>query len=158
MDVHTQDDEIISVIPIHYSDALVPNIHVHQFPLLTRPLQVPPTAAASGKLMKARYKPNTGRLEIHVPVDTRPEVRNLEKSKQLGAALLEDDRDRHSESKGKMREDDEPRLSEVRLRSESIVQKGTYVLGVIRDGKIFSIFFCYNWPLRHVQESFIFIQ
>lgn len=159
MNVDTEDDEIVSVIPIHYSDALVPNVHVLQFPLLSRPLQVPPTAAASGKRMKARYKPNTGRLEIHVPVDTRPEVRNLERSVQLGAALLEDDKDKHIESKDKMREDIEPRLSEVRLRSEAIVQKGTYVLGIIRDGKILSIFFfCYNGTFRHAQESFISIQ
>jgi len=157
MDVDAED-EIVSVIPIHYSDALVPNIDVLQFPLLTRPLQVPPTAAASGKRMKARYKPNTRRLEIHVPVDTRPEVRNMERSKQLGAALLEDDKDKHTESKGKMREDDEPRLSEVRLRSEAIVQKGTYVLGIIRDGKILFLIFCYNGTFRHAQESFIFIQ
>jgi hypothetical protein len=94
MDV--ENDEIVSVLPIHYSDVLSPNIHIHQFPLLNRPLQVPPTAAASGKFIKARLKPNSRRLEIHVPVDTRPEVRNLERSKQLGAARLEDDRDKET--------------------------------------------------------------
>lgn len=129
-----EDDEIVSVLPIHYSDVLAPNIHIHQFPLLTRALQVPPSATASGKFIKARVKANTQRVEIQVPADTRPEVRNLERSKQLGAARLEDDRDQHQENKNKMREDEEPRLSEVRLRSEEIVQKGAHVLGIIRDG------------------------
>jgi len=133
MDVD-ENDEIVSVLPIHYSNVLAPDIHIHQFPLLTRPLQVPPTAAASGKHIKARVKANTQRFEIHVPADTRSEVRNVERSKQLGAARLEDDKDKHQESKNKLREDEEPRLSEIRLRSEEIVQKGAHVLGILRNG------------------------
>jgi len=132
------DDEIVSVLPIHYSDVLSPNIHIHQFPLLNRPLQVPPTAAASGKFIKARLKPNSRRLEIHVPVDTRPEVRSLERSKQLGAARLEEDREQSHDSKGKVKEDEEPRLSDVRLKSEEIPQRAVYILGIVRDGEFSS--------------------
>lgn len=128
------EEEIVSVLPIHYSDNLSPDIHIHQFPLLNRPLQVPPTAAASGKFIKARLKPNSRRLEIHLPVDTRPEIRNLERSKELGAARFEDDRDKNQESKDKMKEGEEPRLPEVRLRSEEIPQRAVYVLGIVRDG------------------------
>ena len=137
-----ENDEIVSVLPIHYSDVLSPNIHIHQFPLLNRPLQVPPSAAASGKFIKARLKPNSRRIEIHVPVDTRPEVRNLERSKQMGAARLEDDRDKNQDNKGKLKENEEPRLSEVRLKSEEIPQRAVYVLGIVRDGEhsvIFSV-------------------
>jgi DNA-directed RNA polymerase-3 subunit RPC5 len=130
------DDEIVSVLPIHYSDVLSPNIHIHQFPLLNRPLQVPPTAAASGKFIKARLKPNSRRLEIHVPVDTRPEVRSLERSKQLGAARLEEDREQSHDSKGKVKEDEEPRLTDVHLKSEEIPQRAVYILGVVRDGEL----------------------
>jgi DNA-directed RNA polymerase-3 subunit RPC5 len=75
-----------------------------------------------------------------VPVDTRPEVRNLERTKQLGAARLEDDRDKNQDSKDKMKEGEEPRLSEVRLRSEDIPQRAVYVLGIIRDGELFFSF------------------
>jgi len=130
------DDEIVSVLPIHYSDVLSPNVHIHQFPLLNRPLQVPPTAAASGKFIKARLKPNSRRLEIHVPVDTRSEVRSLERSKQLGAARLEEDREQSHDSKGKVKEDEEPRLTDVRLKSEEIPQRAVYILGIVRDGEL----------------------
>ncbi|KAF9532069.1 DNA-directed RNA polymerase III subunit Rpc5 [Crepidotus variabilis] len=129
------DDELVSVLPIHFSNALSPNIQIHQFPLLTRPLQVPPSAEQSGKFIKARIKPGIKRLEIHVPADTRTDVYNLEKSKNLGAARLEDDKVKNQENKDKAREED-PRLSEVRLRSEEVVQKGSYVLAVIRNGKM----------------------
>lgn len=127
-----EHDELVSVLPIHYSDALVPNVHIHQFPLLTRPLQAPPSAVLSGKRITARYKPQARRLEIHVPVDTRPEVYNVEKSKTLGAGRIEDDREKNQEKL--LRDDEEPRLSEVRLRSEEIPQRGAQVLGIVRDG------------------------
>jgi DNA-directed RNA polymerase-3 subunit RPC5 len=136
MDVD-ENDEVVSVLPIHYSDTLSPDIHIHQFPLLNRPLQVPPIASASGKFIRARLKSNSRRLEIHVPVDTRPEVRNLERSKQQGAARLEDDRDKNQDSKDKMTEGEEPRLSEVRLKSEEIPQKAVYVLGFVKDGDLY---------------------
>ena len=130
-----ENDELVSVIPIHFSNALAPNLHLHQFPLLTRPLQVPPSAAASGKGIKARLKPRARRFEVHIPVDTRPEVWNVEKSKELGLARVEDDKEKNQEPKVKQREGEEPRLSEVRLRSEQVPQAGAYVLGVVRDGQ-----------------------
>ena len=129
-----EHDELVSVLPIHFSDTLAPNIHIHQFPLLTRPLQEPPTALLSGKRITARIKPQTRRLEIHVPVDTRPEVCNFQKSKDLGAARADDDREKNQDRKEK-REDGEPRLSETRLKSEEITHKGVQVLGIVRDGE-----------------------
>ena len=135
-DLIKEHDELVSVLPIHFSDALAPNIHIHQFPLLTRSLQEPPSALLSGKRINARIKPQTRRLEIHVPVDTRPEVCNLERSKELGAARADDDKEHNQDKKEKAREDEEPRLSETRLRSEEIVHKGAQVLGIVRDGKL----------------------
>jgi DNA-directed RNA polymerase III subunit RPC5 len=131
-----EHDELVSVLPIHFSDVLAPNIHIHQFPLLTRPLQEPPSASLSGKRIAARIKPQTRRLEIHVPVDTRSEVCNLERSKKLGAARVDDDREKNQDKKEKAREDEEPRLSETRLRSEEIMHKGAQVLGIIRDSEL----------------------
>jgi len=128
------DDEIISVLPIHYSTGHSPDIQIHQFPLLTRPLQVPPSAASSGKRITARIKPQVRRLEVHVPADTRPEVWNVERTKELGAAQVEDDREKNQEPKGKKREGEEPRLSEIRMQSEEVPQRGNYMLGVVRDG------------------------
>ncbi|KAJ7275246.1 DNA-directed RNA polymerase III subunit Rpc5 [Mycena haematopus] len=130
------DDEVVSRIPIRFSNALSPKLHIHQFPLLTRPLQVPPSAAASGKRITARLKPGVRRLEIHVPSDTRPEVWNSDRGRELGAARVDDDREKNQESKGKGREGDEPRLNQVRMRSEQIQQKGAHMLGIVREGQL----------------------
>ena len=132
-----EHDELVSVLPIHFSDALAPNIHIHQFPLLNRPLQEPPSASLSGKRITARIKPQIRRLEIHVPVDVRSEVCNLEKSKELGRARADDDRERNQDKKEKAREDEEPRLSETRLKSEEIIHKGAPFLGIVRNGELY---------------------
>ena len=140
MDLNHEDDQLIAVLPIHYSNALDGDIHLHQFPLLTRPLQVPPSAAASGKRIRARLKPGVRRLEIHVPVDTRPEVWNAERSRDLGKARVEDDKEKNQEEpKVKQREGEEPRLSEVRMRSEQVPHMGAYVLGVLREGGCYTL-------------------
>lgn len=130
------EDRLVSVLPIHFSNTLAPNVQLHQYPLLNRPLQVPPSAAASGKRIRARLKPSVHRLEVHVPVDTRPEVWNAERSKDLGAARNTDDKERNQSApqKGKQREVEDHRLSEVRMRGELVPHSGAYVLGVVRDG------------------------
>lgn len=128
------DDPLVSVLPIHLSDALAPNIHLHQFPLLTRPLQVPPSAAQSGKKIRARIKPKAARLEVHVPVDTRPEVWNKEKGQELGHARTTDDAEKSMESR-KGKEPADERLTEVRMKSEQIPGKSAYMLGIVRDGE-----------------------
>lgn len=129
------DDPVVSILPIHLSNNLAPNVHLHQFPLLSRPLQVPPSATLSGKRIRARLKPNTKRLEIHIPVDTRPEVWNGEKSTELGLGRLEDDKEKNQDvGRVKLKEGEAPRLSELRLRSEQIPHTGAYMLGIVRDG------------------------
>jgi len=124
------------VMPIHYTNSLAPDVAVLQFPLLTRPLEVPPSAAASGKRIRARIKPNVRKLEVHVPADIRPEVWNRERAAILGAARLGDDEEKNQESKIKQREGEQPRLSEVRLSSEEIPRAGTYMIGVVRNGRL----------------------
>lgn len=134
-DIFVMDDELVSVLPIHYSDRSTPNVHIHQFPLLNRPLQVPPSAAISGKQIRARVKPTSRRIEIHVPVDARPEVWNHEKGKDLGTAQREDDREKNQDDQLKQKEGEEYRLSESRLRSDPMPHCGAYMLGVVRDGE-----------------------
>ncbi|KAF9240910.1 DNA-directed RNA polymerase III subunit Rpc5 [Melanogaster broomeanus] len=134
--MEVDNDELVSVLPIHYSDTLCPNVHVHQFPLLTRPLETPPSAALSGKRIRARVKPVSHKLEIHVPVDPRPDVWNHEKSKELGVAQRGDDREKNQEDQTKQREEEESRLTDNRLQSEQIPHLGAYMLGVVRDGRL----------------------
>ncbi|THH20831.1 hypothetical protein EW146_g599 [Bondarzewia mesenterica] len=135
--MNLDDDPIVSVLPIHLSNNLAPNVQLHQFPLLNRPLQVPPSAALSGKRIRARLKPNVKRLEIHIPVDTRPDVWNSEKSEVLGAGRLEDDKEKNQDvGRAKLKEGELPRLSEIRLRSEQISHMGAYMLGIVREGTL----------------------
>lgn len=135
-----QDDPVVNVLPIHFSNTREPYLQIHQFPLLNRPLQTPPSAALSGKRIRARIKPNARRLEIHVPADTREGFWNSEKGRDHGAGRIDDDRDKNQElHKGKQREGEEPRLGEVRMRSEHIPQKGSYMLGVVRNGNCHSV-------------------
>lgn len=129
------NDELVTSLPVHLTNTLGADVQLHQFPLLTRPLETPPSAVRSGKRIAARIKPNSRRLEIHVPADTRPEVWNVEKAKELGAARLDDDNEKNQVPKMKMREGEEPRLSEIRLRSEEIPQNNVYMLGIVRDGE-----------------------
>ena len=151
-----ENDELVSVLPIHFSDALATNLQIHQFPLLTRPLQAPPSAVLSGKRITARIKPETRRLEIHVPIDTRREVYNAEKSKELGAGRVEDDREKDQEKTERYRDNEVPRLSEVRLRSEEITHRGAHVLGIIRDGSFVNlIILCALFILAQVNSIYI---
>jgi len=127
-------DELITVLPVHFTNALSPNVQLHQFPLLNRPLQVPPSAQMSGKRITARIKPGIRRIELHVPADTRPEVWSSDKSRDFGAARIEYDVEKRQERKG-LREGEEPRLREIRLQSEELPQRGIQMLGIMRNGR-----------------------
>ncbi|KAL9716100.1 hypothetical protein Ac2012v2_000545 [Leucoagaricus gongylophorus] len=135
MEPNQGTDELVAVLPIHFTNALVPNVQLHQFPLLNRPLQVPPSAQMSGKRITARIKPGIRRIELHIPADTRPEVWSSNKSRDLGAARIEDDVEKKQERKG-LKEGEEPRLGEIRLQSEQLPQRGVQMLGIIRNGKL----------------------
>ncbi|KDQ08456.1 hypothetical protein BOTBODRAFT_165884 [Botryobasidium botryosum FD-172 SS1] len=133
-------DEVVASIPIYFANTLAPNLHLHQYPLLTRSLAVPPSAELSGKRIRARYKPKCGKIEVHVPLDTRPDVFNAEKGREMGEGRAEEDRLEAGESaKGKAKDDDEDRqyrLNEVRMASEKVPMQGVYMVGVMRDGEL----------------------
>lgn len=137
-----ENDPLVTVLPVHLSNALSPNLHIYQYPLLTRPLQVPPSAAQSGKKIRARIKPKSSRVEVHVPVDLRPEVWNRERGDDLGRARLQDDQEHGLDSKASDTVD--PRLTEVRMRSEQVQHRGAYMLGIIRDGIVNSHLYQYQ--------------
>ncbi|KAF8587264.1 hypothetical protein K439DRAFT_1645868 [Ramaria rubella] len=133
------DDPVVAVLPVHYSNSLVPNLQLHQFPLLFRPLQVPPSAAESGKRIRARHKPHAGRIEIHVPVDTRKEVWNPDKGAEYGAARTEEEQQGgppDKKEKNRLKDGEEPRLNEIRMSSEKVPARGAYMLGIVRDGHL----------------------
>lgn len=136
----SDNDPVVSVFPIHLTNSLADNVQLHQFPLLTRPLQIPPSAAQSGKKIRARSKRKAGRLELHVPFDTRTEVWNKERGLELGQARAEDDTERSGPSKQKSQASDPPRLADLRLKSEPVPRRCAYALGVIRDGMSSTLF------------------
>ncbi|CAE6504066.1 unnamed protein product [Rhizoctonia solani] len=141
-----ENDTIETTLPIYLSNSLNQNLHIFQYPLLSRPLEVPPSAALTGKRIKARHKPKAGRYEVHVPSDTREEVWNVERGRELGQARADEDAEEAGEesTKGKKRdyereerEKEEKRLGEIRLKSEKLENTGVYMLGVVRDGKLY---------------------
>lgn len=133
---------LVQTIPIRISNAVEPEVEVHQFPLLTRPLQVPPSAQESGKRIRARSKPQTGRYEVHVPADTRPDVWNQDRAREHGAARGEEDAEEGpgpAATTGKTKHKEEPparKLAEVRMRSDATADRAVYMLGVVRDGEL----------------------
>ncbi len=133
MELDQENDELVAVLPVHFTNTLLPDVHLHQFPLLHRQLQVPPSAQLSGKRISARIKPEARRLELRIPADTRLEVWNGDRARDLGAAQNDDDIEKKQDSK-KPKESGDPRLSEIRLRSEQIPQRGCQMLGIIRNG------------------------
>ncbi|ELU41388.1 sin-like protein conserved region domain-containing protein [Rhizoctonia solani AG-1 IA] len=141
-----ENDTIETTLPIYLSGSLDQNLHIFQYPLLSRPLEVPPSAALTGKRIKARHKPKAGRYEVQVPNDTREEVWNVDRGRELGQARADEDAAQaaagEEQAKGKKRdyereerEREEQRLGEVRLRSEKLESTSVYMLGVVRDGE-----------------------
>lgn len=122
------DDPVVAVIPIQLSSALDPHLQLFQFPLLSRPLTVPPSANNAGKSITARCKPKSDKIEIHIPFDTRQEVWNQSRGLEYGDARREEDGKKPSSR-------EEYRLEELRLRSERVPHRGMYMVGVIRGSK-----------------------
>jgi DNA-directed RNA polymerase-3 subunit RPC5 len=125
-----QEDRLLASIPIVLSNSLGSNLHLHQFPLLSRPLEVPPSAQLSGKKITARRKNEAGRMEIHLPLDLRQDIWNKERGHELGAARAQDD---NSEQQA-----EEARLTQLRLRSETVPDRGasSYMIGILHDDVI----------------------
>jgi DNA-directed RNA polymerase-3 subunit RPC5 len=120
-------DPVVSRIPIQLSQVLDPHLQLHQYPLLSRPLQVAPSALHAGKMISARCKPLADRIEVHVPFDTREEVWNQQRGLEYGDARAEEDGKKPSPR-------EESRLEELWLRSERVPQRGTYMIGILHGG------------------------
>ena len=123
------DDPVVSVIPIQLSTALDPKLQLHQYPLSSRPLAPPPSAKRAGKAITARIKPLSDRFEVHVPFDTREEVWNQRRGLEYGDARHEEDGRKPNAGR------EEHRLDELRLRSEQVPHRGTYMVGLLRGSK-----------------------
>jgi len=136
-------DAPIATIPIHLSNSMAPHLSIHQFPLLTQ-LRVPASAEAAGRRIKARHKPKTGMVEVRLPLDTREDVYNEERGKELGVGRDAEEAESSSAArrKRKSRDDEEmqKRLDEVRLVSQRVKgtkQRTTNMIGVLRGNKLY---------------------
>ena len=124
------DDTVVASLPIYLSTTLVPNLQLYQYPLLQRPLQVPPSAKVAGKKINARFKPETDVIEIHIPFDTREDLWNKKQGREYGQHRAEEDGQKAISK-------EERRLDDLRLKSERIREGAAYMVGVIRDSKLF---------------------
>jgi len=123
------DDPVVASLPVYLSTALVPNLQLYQYPLLQRPLQVPPSASVAGKQIHARLKPEADIIEIHVPFDTRDDVWNKKQGQEYGQYRAEEDGQKTTSK-------EEKRLDDLRLKSERIREGAAYMVGVIRDSTL----------------------
>jgi DNA-directed RNA polymerase III subunit RPC5 len=126
--MQNKSDSLIASIPIILSNN---SLHLHQFPLLARPLHAPPSARLAGKKITSRRKDEAGRMEIHLPLDLRQEVWNKERGLELGNARAQGD----SVGQQEQDQDQEHRLTHLRLRSEQVADRSTnsYMIGILHD-------------------------
>lgn len=125
-------DKLLATIPIVLQNSLEDKVQLHQFPLLSRPLEAPPSARLAGKKITARRKNDAGRMEIHLPLDLRQDVWNKERGLELGNARAQDD---NANTLDQQQQSEESRLTHLRLRSERVPDRATssYMIGVLHD-------------------------
>jgi DNA-directed RNA polymerase-3 subunit RPC5 len=143
------EDAVVARIPIRYTDVLGSNVQLHQFPLLNKQLQVPPSAELAGKKISARRKPDCGRMLIQLPLDVRPDVWNQEKGYELGKARAEGDQQTAADIGAEpsiaageipvtnVNGHQQQRLNFARLKSEQVAHRGSYTLGALKDGVLY---------------------
>lgn len=67
-----------------------------------------------------------------------------------------DDKEKSQVGGGKFKEGEEPRLSEVRYRSEEVPHVGAYLLGVVRNGELL-VYFIRDKFIIQIQARYIYI-
>lgn len=70
------DDEILATLPVYLHHTVAPSLQLFQYPLQHRSLRVPAWAAERGKRITARVKEASGRVDVEVPIDADPKVRD----------------------------------------------------------------------------------
>lgn len=123
---------LLATIPILLSDSLGDDLQLHQFPLLSRPLEVPPSARLAGKKITSRRKNDAGRMEIRLPLDLRQDIWNKERGLELGDARAQDD---NPAIPAQQQPGEENRLTHLRLRSELVPDRAasSYMIGVLHE-------------------------
>ena len=107
----------------------MPNLQLYQYPLLRRPLQVPPSAKVAGKKINSRFKPETDFIEIYIPCDTREDLWNKKQGREYGQHRAEEDGQKAISK-------EERRLDDLRPKIERIRDRAVYMVSVIRDIKL----------------------
>lgn len=131
-DGHTDDDdEIAYTMPIYLSHHLSPSLQLFQYPLHDRPVAPSPYAQSQGKVITARVKEAVERVEVVVPVDTRPEVWDEEKAQEMGFQHNPDDVKPFK--KGKSASEPKDQTASVKLISEPIPHVTSYFGGLIHN-------------------------
>lgn len=126
------EDEIAHTMPIYISHNLSPAVHLFQYPVHQRKLEVSSYGQQRGQVITARMKENVGRFELEVPVDLRPSHWNEDRAEELGFLPVEESKDK---GKGKRR-DDKPENwgTKMRLRSEEVPNVTGYWTGIVQKG------------------------
>ena len=153
------DDPIVKRLPIYYTPHYLNSLTLLQYPdrpprpHTQHPLLPPslrpgadPAPKPERSQINARYKPQTGHLELEVPIEMHPDRWNPDTAEKFGEGLVDDQAE---EGKGKKKKksaaaaekeaekegDKEPkRLDRMVYSSLSVPDVTNYLIGVVKDG------------------------
>lgn len=128
------EDEIAHTLPIYISHNLSPSVHLFQYPVHQRKIEVSSYGQQRAQVITARMKENVGRFELEVPVDLRESHWNEDRAEELGFLPVEESK--NEKGKGK-RKDDKPENwgTKMRLRSEEVPNVTGYWTGIVQKGE-----------------------
>lgn len=160
------DPDLLASYPIYLSTSLPPSsfLHLLQYPTFPRnqPLPVPDVARQRGLTQAIRWRPQSGWVQVELPLDLRRSVYDEEKGEEMGKGAHaaggeigskttqadSDDDDissgkRSGKKKKKAKKEEEAmdldglappkRLEKIRLESEVMPPMTHYCVGVMRD-------------------------
>lgn len=140
-----EDDEILAEYPIYLTTELSKYLYMFQYPMRSTPFTAKTGPSA------ARLKPKAKMVELDLPLDTRSTNYSTERGEDFAMGLNDKtiktayDRrmEEHEEElsmghnyKGPKKKDEEL-LDRMTLTSVEVPSQTKYVIGVIRDGKLF---------------------
>lgn len=123
-------DKVVRRLPVYLTKALGDHLRLIQYPVRTRPYDR--NSLPTG----ARYKPQSGLMEMTIPLNTDEAVYDQTRGSELSLGTT----DRQVQTvldgpENSTSPDKEELLMELKLRGESIPLRTNYMLGVVRDGE-----------------------
>ena len=138
----------VASLPVFLSASIPPQarLELFQYPLYARgrSLPVPATAAQRGQRVASRWRPQTNRVEMELPLDMRESVYNHERGAEWAEATASmgtipvPGETRVKQERGSLSDTSSavPRFDRMRLESNQIQNATRYMVGTVRHGEL----------------------